>query len=105
MATNFMMKAGGTLRNVKVAAALFIVATALCVFYSGSEDHESGMQRTSFPRTFPKFRRGTKSSFTPSRALEGKMEFVRSSFVSNIDYNYGVCAFNLLVSLTLHAYY
>jgi hypothetical protein len=84
MATDFMMKAGGTLRVVKVATALFIAATALCVFYSGSEDHESGMQRKSFPRTFPKVRRGTKSTFTLSRALEGKMKVVHSSFVSNI---------------------
>jgi hypothetical protein len=74
IATDFMMNAGGTLRNVKVAAALFIAATALCVFYSGSEDHESGMQRKAFLRHFQRLDGGRKSSFTLSRALEGKNE-------------------------------
>jgi hypothetical protein len=74
MATDFMMNAGGTLRVVKVATALFIAATALCVFYSGSEDHESGMPRKSFPRTFPKFRRGTYKLVHTIKGIRGQNE-------------------------------
>jgi hypothetical protein len=76
MTTDFMMKAGGILRRVKVAAARYIAATALGVYFTQEvKTLKAGC------KTFPKFRGTCKRPFARPRALKGKLKVSRSTIL------------------------